>query len=72
MFGDPRLIQQSHVQNIYDLKPFEVGTIKPFLTSLETSLRCLKEFKVDGENVAPFLVPYVENLMPKEIKQKMA
>ena len=70
MFGDPRLIQQSHVQNIYDLKPFEVGTIKPFLTSLETSLRCLKEFKVDGENVAPFLVPYVENLMPKEIKQK--
>ena len=70
MFGKPRLVQQSHVQNILSLKPFEIDSINPFLTALETALRCLSEYKIDMENLAPMVVPHVENLMPKEIKRK--
>ena len=70
MWGRPRLIQQSHVKNILSLKAFKTDSIKPFLTSLETPLRCLKEFKIDMENLAPILVPHVEELMPEEIRQK--
>ena len=70
MFGKPRLVQQSHVQNILSLKPFGIDGINPFLTALETALRCLSEYKIDMESLAPMVVPHVENLMPTEIKQK--
>ena len=70
MFGHPRLVQQSHVDNILNLKPFETHSIMPFLSTLETSLRCLAEYKADMEECAYFIVPHIEKLMPKEIKQK--
>ena len=70
MYGIPRLIQQSHVENILNLQPFKANNVKPFLTTLETSLRCLAEYSIDMENLAPMIIPHVESLMPKEIFQK--
>ncbi|MEL7308527.1 MAG: DUF1759 domain-containing protein [Pseudomonadota bacterium] len=70
MFGKPRLVQQSHVKNILNLKPFETDNIKPFLTTLETSMRCLAELGIDMDNGSWIIVPFVEELMSKEILQK--
>ena len=70
MYGIPRLIQQSHIENILNLQPFKANQVKPFLTTLETSLRCLAEYSVDMESLAPMIVPHVEKLMPKEVFQK--
>ena len=67
MFGRQRLIIQSHADNILDLKPFETDGIQDFLTKLQTALQCQTEFGIDIENGAHFLVPHVEELMPKEI-----
>ena len=70
MYGHPRLIQQSHAENILDLHSFETEGIKPFLTTLETSMRCLAEYGIDMENGAWIIVPIVQKLMPKELAQK--
>merc|ERR1711911_419301 len=70
MFGKPRLVQQSHVKNILNLKPFDTDCIKPFLTTLETSMRCLAEYGIDMDNGSWIIVPFVEELMSKEILQK--
>ena len=70
MYGLPRLVQQSHIEIILDLQPFKSSSLKPFLTSLETSLRCLAEYSIEMDSLAPLLVPHVERLMPKEIFQK--
>ena len=70
MYGHPRLIQQSHAENILDLHSFETESIKPFLTTLETSMRCLAEYGIDMENGAWIIVPIVQKLMPKELAQK--
>ena len=70
MYGNPRLVQQSHIDNVLNLQPFKVGTLKPFLTTLETSLRCLVEYKIDQDSLAPMVVPHIERQMPREIFQK--
>ena len=69
-YGLPRLVQQSHVQRILELEPFRITTIKPFLNTLESSLRCLGEFKIDPEDLSVLLVPIIEAKMPKEVLVK--
>ena len=70
LYGNPRLIQQSHIENILNLTPFKSTTIQPFLTTLDTSLRCLAEFSINAEDLSPVIVPHIEKQMPKEIFSK--
>ena len=70
MYGHPRLIQQSHAENILDLNSFETDNIKSFLTTLETSMRCLAEYGIDMDNGAWIIVPLVQRLMPVELARK--
>ena len=69
-YGKPRLILQAHADKILSLENFTAKTIGSFLNNLETALRCMGESKVDADDLAPLLVPFVEKKMPQGILMK--
>ena len=66
-YGKPRLILQSHADNILELEGFKNHSMKAFLNTLETSLRCMGEHKIDPEHLSPLLVPMIEKKMPRDV-----
>ena len=69
-YGKPRLVQQAHINTILELESFTQRTMRSFLNTLQTSLRQLQDFKVDGEQLSPIIVPFVEKKMPGGILAK--
>ena len=69
-YGKQRLIIQSQANRILELPEFKSSTMKGFLNKMESALRSMEEYAVDPENLAPLLVPFVEQKMPREILSK--